>query len=157
MIEKDFNEEFKRNNINQAIWALQDALSKILQDETVTNKTAAMKESVNQFVEFLDNLEKGDVTMKEDRTQNTGHVQGTAGEDVQKNQQQTGTESQQQQQQSSEPQELVQKLNEVLEKIANLENRLMELEKSHPGRQSEEGRETDVEKDHKGFKGLKII
>jgi len=154
MIRKDFNEEFKRNSINQAIWALQDALNKILQDESVDDKTTAMKASVNQFLDFLDNLEKGDITMKEDKTQN-GQTANAAGEDVQKNQQQ-GAETTQAQE-NGQPQELLQKLNDVLEKISGLENRLAELEKAHPGRQSEEGRDEDVEKNEKGYKGLRII
>lgn len=148
MLEKDFNEEFKRSSINQAIWALQDALNKILNDESVPDKTPAMKESVNQFLQFLDNLE-GDPTMKEDKTQNTDQAPETA-EDVQK---QSG------QPQGSEQNELLNKLNDVLEKISGLEKRLEELEKAHPGRQSDEGSDdddTDVQKS-KGFKGLPII
>lgn len=132
-INKDFNDEYKRNSIANAIWALHDALDKVMNDETVDDKMAAMKESVNQFLNFLDNLQ-GEPVMKEQ-------------EEIKK--QETPEKKEEQ---TEQPQ-----LEQVLQKLEEIEKRLEQVEKATPGKQSADGRDEESEKVEKGFKGLRIV
>lgn len=137
-INKDFNDEYKRNSIANAIWALHDALDKVMNDETVDDKMAAMKESVNQFLNFLDNLQ-GEPVMKEQK--NTEGI---------KKQEPPEKEA------TAQPEEQ-KALEQVLQKLEAIEQRLEQVEKATPGKQSADGRDEEPEKVEKGFKGLRII
>jgi hypothetical protein len=46
---KDFNEELAKDKMFDFVWALQDAIYDILDDDTITDKPAAILESINQF------------------------------------------------------------------------------------------------------------
>ena len=143
-LEKDFNEQFEARNISEAIWALNDALSKILNDEEIEDKKAAINESVNQFLTFIN----GDLLMeKEDKKEMNGEERGAKSEEEIKKQEE------------EQPSETKKKLDELLNKITALEERLAKVEKAHPGRKSAEGRDenSNGQDQDKGYKGLRIV
>ncbi|APF20391.1 hypothetical protein Calab_1460 [Caldithrix abyssi DSM 13497] len=147
-IQKDFNSHFAADQLRQAAWALNDAILEILNDDAIADKQAAIKESINQFLSFLD---EGGTIVTTNKNQNSQH-QGD--EPVQKDQQT----------QTSMPDlnEQLQKLNETMEKLegqlTDFQKRLEAVEKTSPGKQSAEGRDDeDPQKVQKDYKGLPIL
>ncbi len=145
---KDFNSQFAADQLRQAAWALNDAILEILNDDNITDKQAAIKESINQFLSFLD---EGGITVNTNKNQNP---QNQGEEPVQKNEQtQTG---------HPDLNEQFQKINETIEKLegqlTEFQKRLEAVEKASPGKQSAEGRDDeDPQKVQKDYKGLPIL
>lgn len=144
-IKKDFNSQFTADQLRQAAWALNDAILEILNDEAISDKQAAIKESINQFVSFLD---EGGILMGANKNQ-AAQTQGE--EPVKKDQTQDNEINEQLQKISA----TVNKLNEQLEDVAK---RLDAVEKASPGKQSADGRDDDdPQKIQKDYKGLPIL
>lgn len=142
-VEKDFQSRFQANTIREASWALNDALSEIMNDEAITDKKAAITESVNQFLLFINNM--GDTPMqKDEKDEKRGAKSEERPEETTEAKKEQGND------------QLVAKLDELLNKVTALEERLAKVEKAHPGKQSAEGRD-EKPNGQKGFKGLQIL
>jgi len=136
-VQKDFNAQLQQDMMKQAAWALHDAINQIMTDETVTDKKSALKESVNQFLSYIDNM--GESTMKQEEVQE--QVQG---QEQKKEQGQLSLE------------QLAKALDEAVAQLKALQERLEKIEKAHPGQQSVKGRD-EQPGEAKKYKGLRIV
>ncbi len=55
-IKKGVKDFFNRKQLNQLVWAFEDAVWAVFNDEAVVDKKAAVKEQVDEFVEVLDTM-----------------------------------------------------------------------------------------------------
>jgi len=67
-VQKDFNGEIAENQITQLIWALQDSIRDCFDDETCTDKKAAITANVNQFLVAISGIAGLDSVMKSGKT-----------------------------------------------------------------------------------------
>jgi hypothetical protein len=56
-IKKDFNSNFNNDIVRRMGWALTDSISEVLNDDSITDKKAAIITNIDQFKEALDKIE----------------------------------------------------------------------------------------------------
>ena len=134
-VSKDFLSEYKQSTLRSATWALNDALMKVIDNPEIEDKEGAIRDSVEQFMNFIN----GEMTMKDD---------GKKPDD--NNQPDGATPAAVDEQLNA----LTEKLDTALSKIDDLGERLEKVEKASPGKQSAAGRDDD---DQKPSTGLPII
>lgn len=180
-VEKDFAGSFNNRVFKDAIWGLNDALLEIMRNANIVDKRAALVNSVNQFVSFINNLKEVPVmekTDKKDKGQQGDNSQYEKSlelveklkKSIEKGDQADTGET------KDDPVELLKALQEslkgvnkddsgdlskkMLELVEKLNenqqkviDRLGKLEKAHPGKTAAESQDggEKVEKNHKGF------
>ncbi|HHL73204.1 MAG TPA: hypothetical protein ENJ29_11915 [Bacteroidetes bacterium] len=135
-VSKDFLSEYKQTTLRSATWALNDALMKVIDSPEIEDKEGAIRDSVEQFMNFIN----GEMTMKDDGKKPDDNNQpdgATPAVDEQLN-------------------ALTEKLDTALSKIDDLGERLEKVEKASPGKQSAAGRDDD-DQNQKPSTGLPII
>lgn len=141
-VSKDFQAEYIKTSLERAVWALRDALHVSIRDKALADPVPAMKQSVAQFVQFLDNLPGVGVMKNAEKDQGQAE-QPDAPEVVE--------------QKKADPvAEIAGKLAGIAEALAKLEARLEKVEKASPGRQSAVGDAAKAE-DEKSYKGLRVF
>jgi hypothetical protein len=184
-VQKDFEDEFNRSTMNSMVWALQDALNKIMQDESITDKTGAIQESINQFSLAMETL-KGDSTMEKQKfdelaanvktlTEKAGEQSSFSEEikaltdkiekaDAEKiseedfNALQSEYDGLSEKVEKAEPpkDEPEDKLGQILAKLDDFDKRLEKVEKAHGGSTQPRGRDDD-EPVEKAHKGFRLL
>ncbi len=142
-IEKDFKTRVTAKEMRQAVWALEEEFSAILNDSEITDKKAAITTAVSQFSDYISKIDLGNTTTKSNKTMST--------EDTTKNQVGSDDPEEIADTAKSENKSLEEKLDafmkEQKETVDDLSKKVEALEKAAPSRQTTDDDEgEDIEK-----------
>lgn len=137
--EKGFNQRMQQKNVMQAVWALADEFHSIFDDEDIDDKKAAIDTAVSEFQEYISGLQLGGKTTKSETTMSTDEK-----EKQKKSAEQTEAEDKEKSTNSDDTKmsETIARLEKTIEEQSE---RIEELEKAAPGRQSTDDTETEEE------------
>lgn len=130
-VNKSFKDRMAHNEMHRAILALEESLRQSMNDDDIQDKAAAMQADLDAFSNYINN----EITKSMDpkKTNNSA----ASAEDVSK----TTTSEPSAGQAHADHEQLRSDHDALVEKNKELTDRIAELEKSAPGRQSDEGRD----------------
>ncbi|MEP0004574.1 MAG: XkdF-like putative serine protease domain-containing protein [Balneola sp.] len=155
-LEKDFQTRVTAKEMRQAVWALEEEFSAILNDSEITDKKAAITTAVNQFSEYISKISFGETTTTKSKetmsTEETKKTEEGGAAEPDKEVETTKNEN------PTMEEKLDAFMKKTTESVDELAKKVESLEKAAPGRQSdEEVDEEEVEKSYDSKAPLGIL